>query len=131
MTALPAEPFGTLPDGHETSLYTLQNDRLRVRITDYGGRMVSIEAPDRNGQRDHVLLGFDTVAGYLTAGSFGTLLGPLRQPHRRWRASPWTVRPTRCRRTSGNTRCTAAPRRSANRSGTSSPRPTNRARRWS
>ena len=37
--------------------------------------MVSIEAPDRNGQRDHVLLGFDNVAGYLTAGSFGTLLG--------------------------------------------------------
>ena len=70
-----AEPFGTLPDGHETRLYTLESAHLRVRITDYGGRMVSIEAPDRNGHRDHVLLGFDTVAGYLTAGSFGTLLG--------------------------------------------------------
>jgi aldose 1-epimerase len=70
-----AEPFGPLPDGHETKLYTLQNDHLRVRITDYGGRMVSIEAPDRNGHRDHVLLGFGSAAGYLTAGSFGTLLG--------------------------------------------------------
>jgi aldose 1-epimerase len=75
MTALRAEPFGTMPDGRETSLYTLQSDQLRVRITDFGGRMVSIEAPDRNGRRDHVLLGFDTVAGYQTAGSFGTLLG--------------------------------------------------------
>jgi aldose 1-epimerase len=75
MPALPAEPFGTLPDGHETTLYTLQNDHLRVRITDYGGRMVSIEAPDRNGHHDHVLLGFNSVGGYLAAGSFGTLLG--------------------------------------------------------
>ena len=75
MTALPSEPFGRLPDGRETSLYTLENDQLRVRITDFGGRMVSIEAPDRNGRRDHVLLGFDNVDGYRTAGSFGTLLG--------------------------------------------------------
>jgi aldose 1-epimerase len=75
MPALPAEPFGTLPNGHETTLHTLRNDQLRVRITDYGGRMVSIEAPDRNGHHDHVLLGFNGVAGYLAAGSFGTLLG--------------------------------------------------------
>src|SRR3954468_2951048 len=75
MAALPAEPFGALQDGRETCVYTLQNDHLRVRITDFGGRMVSIEAPDRHGQHDHVLLGFDSVAGYLTAGSFGTLLG--------------------------------------------------------
>jgi aldose 1-epimerase len=75
MTALPSEPFGSLPDGRDTTLYTLRNDQLRVRITDYGGRMVSIEAPDRNGRSDHVLLGFDNVDGYLTAGSFGTLLG--------------------------------------------------------
>jgi aldose 1-epimerase len=75
MTALPAAPFGSLPDGQKTGLYTLHNDHLRVGITDYGGRMVSIEAPDRIGHHDHVLLGFDTVAGYLSAGSFGTLLG--------------------------------------------------------
>src|SRR3984885_3342982 len=74
-TQMTAEPFGTLPDGHETRLYTLENTHLRVRITDFGGRMVSIEAPDRNGPRDPVMLGFDTVAGYLAAGSFGTLLG--------------------------------------------------------
>ncbi len=75
MTELHREPFGQLPDGRSTSLYTLQNDRLRVRITNFGGRMVSIEAPDRAGRQDHVLLGFDTVDGYRSAGSFGTLLG--------------------------------------------------------
>jgi aldose 1-epimerase len=75
MTALASEPFGRMPDGRETSLYTLRNDQLRVRITDFGGRMVSIEAPDRNSRSEHVLLGFDSVTGYQTAGSFGTLLG--------------------------------------------------------
>jgi aldose 1-epimerase len=75
MTDLPVEPFGPMPDGSATSLFTLENDRLRVRITDFGGRMVSIEAPDRNGVTDHVLLGFDSVAAYSAAGSFGTLLG--------------------------------------------------------
>ena len=73
---LPSQPFGQLPDGRPATLFTLENDRLRVRITDFGGRMVSIEAPDRNGHRDHVLLGFGDVAAYSAyGGSFGCLLG--------------------------------------------------------
>ncbi len=68
--------FGRTADGHEAALYTLRNDRLQVRMTDFGGRMVSIEAPDRNGRRQHILLGFDDVAEYASAGgSFGALLG--------------------------------------------------------
>ena len=75
-TSLPCEPFGQMPDGSPTTLYTLQNDRLRVRISDYGGHMVSIEAPDRDGRRDHVLLGFDSLSAYrANGGGFGTLLG--------------------------------------------------------
>ena len=75
-SSLPSEPFGQTPDGREASLYTLENDRVRVRITDFGGRMVSIETPDRHGNRDHILLGFDSVAAYLTnRGAFGALLG--------------------------------------------------------
>lgn len=74
--ALPEEPFGQTPDGRTAWAFTLANDRLRVRITDYGGRMVSIEAPDRHGTIGHVLLGFDDAATYATAGgSFGALLG--------------------------------------------------------
>jgi aldose 1-epimerase len=74
--SLPSAPFSQTPDGHDATLFTLENDHLRVRITDFGGRMVSIEAPDRDGRRDHVLLGFDTVAAYSDyGGSFGCLLG--------------------------------------------------------
>jgi aldose 1-epimerase len=73
---LPSEPFGHLPDGRAATLFTLENDHLRVCITDFGGRMVSIEAPDRDGRRDHVLLGFADVAAYSDyGGSFGCLLG--------------------------------------------------------
>jgi aldose 1-epimerase len=71
-----SEPFGQTPDGRAATLFTLENDRLRVRITDFGGRMVSIEAPDRDGNRDHVLLGFGNVSAYNEyGGSFGCLLG--------------------------------------------------------
>jgi aldose 1-epimerase len=69
-------PFGETPDGHRAALFTLQNENIRVRITDYGGRIVSIEAPDRAGRHDHVLLGFDDVADYVSAkGAFGAVLG--------------------------------------------------------
>jgi aldose 1-epimerase len=72
----PAEPFSDMPDGRHAMLYTLANERLRVRITDFGGRIVSVEAPDRNGKRDHVVLGFESVSAYASAGgSFGALLG--------------------------------------------------------
>lgn len=71
-----AESFGRLPDGQSASLHTLQNEHLRVSITDYGGRMVSIEAPDKSGRPADVLLGFDDAAAYVKAGgAFGALLG--------------------------------------------------------
>lgn len=70
--AMPSRSFGQTPAGRDATLFTLENDRLGVCITDFGGRMVSVEAPDRYGHRDHVLLGFDTVAAYASnSGSFG------------------------------------------------------------
>ncbi|MGA7386004.1 MAG: aldose epimerase family protein [Methylocella sp.] len=73
---VPAELFGQTPGGRSAMVYTLENSHLRARITDYGGRMVSIEATDRLGRRGDVLLGFDDVAAYIKAGgAFGALLG--------------------------------------------------------
>jgi aldose 1-epimerase len=57
-------------------LFTLQNQQLRICLTDYGARMVSVETPDRNGTSGHILLGFDDIASYEHAGgSFGAVLG--------------------------------------------------------
>jgi aldose 1-epimerase len=70
------QPFGKTPDGYAAELYRLETASLRVAVTTYGGRMVSIEAPDRSGRFGHVLLGFDDVHTFATAGgSFGALLG--------------------------------------------------------
>jgi aldose 1-epimerase len=49
---------------------------MRVRITDFGGRLVSVEVPDRSGKHEHVVLGFDNVSEYESAGGcFGAVLG--------------------------------------------------------
>jgi aldose 1-epimerase len=70
------QSFGKTDDGRSATLYTLSSAALRVKITDFGGRLVSIEASDRSGAPGEVLLGFDDVASYAAAGgAFGALLG--------------------------------------------------------
>jgi aldose 1-epimerase len=57
-------------------LFTLQNQFARISVTPYGARLVAVETPDRDGVFGHVLLGFDEVDTYRTAGgSFGAVLG--------------------------------------------------------
>ena len=67
--------LGHAPDGTPLGLVRLRNDRLRVGLASYGARMLSIEAPDRDGRMDHVVLGFDRADMVLKAGSFGAVLG--------------------------------------------------------
>ncbi len=67
--------LGHSGDDTPVGLLKLSNDRLKVGLTNYGARMLSIEAPDRHGVADHVLLGFDHADMILRAGSFGAVLG--------------------------------------------------------
>ncbi len=70
--------FGKTLDGAPVQIYTLTNKNgLEARITNYGGIVVSLQAPDRNGTMADVILGFDTLHGYLTSPSpyFGALVG--------------------------------------------------------
>jgi aldose 1-epimerase len=58
--------FGKMPEGRTIELYTLTNTKgMQVAITNYGGRVVSLWAPDRNGKMGDVVLGFDDLNGYL------------------------------------------------------------------
>src|SRR4051812_21651219 len=69
-------PFGEVPERGPAVLFTLENSHIRVRITDYGGRIVSLEAPDVRGRRESVVLGFESAKAYQAAGlPFGALLG--------------------------------------------------------
>ena len=69
--------FGTLADGTETTLYTLTNTNgVSVSITNYGGRITSIKVPDKKGVMGDIVLGYDSVAGYVADNSYqGSLVG--------------------------------------------------------
>ena len=70
------EPWGTAPGG-QAQLFTLSDSDLTVRLTNYGAHIVSIDAPDRNGQKADVVLGHKDLAGYEADQStyFGAIVG--------------------------------------------------------
>ena len=70
-------PFGKLPDGTTADLYTLRNAQgMTVRITNFGGIITSWTAPDKNGKYEDIVLGCDSLAGYLRGTPyFGALIG--------------------------------------------------------
>lgn len=69
--------FGTLPDGRTADIFTLKNEKgMVVKITNYGGIIVSWTAPDRNGKYEDITLGCDSLAGYLKGTPFfGAIIG--------------------------------------------------------
>ncbi|WP_186749873.1 aldose epimerase family protein [Spirosoma utsteinense] len=69
--------FGTLADGRPADLYTLRNEAgMTARITNYGGILVSMTAPDKAGTFENVTLGFDSLAAYEKGSPFfGALVG--------------------------------------------------------
>ena len=70
--------FGSTKDGQEVKLYTLENKNgMIVTVTNYGVNIVSVIVPDKNGNKEDVVLGFDSVEGYFENGSFfGATIGP-------------------------------------------------------
>lgn len=69
--------FGTLPDGSQADIYTLAGPALTIRITTFGAHIVSVQAPDKSGTKANVILGYDTLAGYLadTSTYMGSVVG--------------------------------------------------------
>jgi len=72
------QPFGTA-DGQQVFLYTLTNKSgMEVKITNYGGTITSLKAPDRNKKFADVVLGFENLDQYTAksnTGHFGALIG--------------------------------------------------------
>lgn len=71
------QPFGTTKDGKQVELFTLRNKTgMEVKITNYGGIVVSLLAPDRNGTMGDVVLGYTKLDDYLEDSPyFGALIG--------------------------------------------------------
>ena len=64
---LDPENFNKVINGKQVGLYLLKNGNLTAAITNYGSRIVSLCAPDKNGQKGDVVLGFKSIDDYLKA----------------------------------------------------------------
>ena len=69
-------PWGSTQSGEAVTLFTLSNGTITSRITNYGGIIVSLETPDKEGKLADIVLGKDDLAAY-EAGHpfFGTITG--------------------------------------------------------
>lgn len=63
--------FGSLPNGQQASLYTIENDGIRAVFTDLGATLVSLYIQDTD-----VVLGYDSAESYYkNPGMMGTIVG--------------------------------------------------------
>jgi len=71
------ESFQTVLDGKPIDLYTLKNaNDMVVKITNYGGKIVQILVPNRKGKLGDVVLGYETIEGFINGSpSMGALIG--------------------------------------------------------
>lgn len=71
-----SKPFGTV-DGQPVQLFTLRNDKgAEATITNYGGIVVTLLVPDKDGKKVDVVMGYDNVEGYVAKTPyFGALIG--------------------------------------------------------
>jgi aldose 1-epimerase len=71
------QAFGMTTDGESVELYTLTNAKgLEARIMTYGGTVVSLKVPDRHGKLGDIVLGYETLDGYLNNNPyFGSIIG--------------------------------------------------------
>lgn len=69
--------FGTTRDGKPVEIHTLTNaNGVELRAITYGGIITSLKVPDRSGTQGDIVLGLDTIDGYLKDSSFiGALIG--------------------------------------------------------
>lgn len=75
-TKISEASFGKTHDGVDVRVYTLTNaNGVEARITNFGGTILSLKAPDRNGKMADVILGFDTLEGCEAHPYFGALIG--------------------------------------------------------
>lgn len=75
---LKASNFQTIVDGKKTDLYKLHNENgIEIDITNYGARIVSILAPDKEGNFADIVLGHDSIDEYLNGENnyFGAIIG--------------------------------------------------------
>jgi aldose 1-epimerase len=64
-TTVTVASFGNMPDGTSVKAFTLAEGPIEARIITYGGVLVSLRVPDRNGNIDDIVLGCESLADYV------------------------------------------------------------------
>jgi len=74
-----SENFESVIDGKPTRMFTMENKNgMVVTLTNYGAKIISVYAPDKNGKFADVMLGFKSIAEYEQYGaSHGAVVGPF------------------------------------------------------
>ncbi len=77
LSGLKKSDFQTVVNGDSVDLYVLKNTNgIEVTVTNYGGRIVSVMVPDRDGKLQDVVLGFDNIEDYVNINNnFGATIG--------------------------------------------------------
>ena len=62
---LDAADFEATVYGKQTSLYTLKGGNLVMQVTNFGGRVVTLWTPDREGVMEDIVLGYNNIDTYI------------------------------------------------------------------
>ncbi|MCA1760814.1 MAG: hypothetical protein LC658_13685 [Bacteroidales bacterium] len=72
------DTFSGMLDGKEVNLFTLENaNGVMTQITNFGGRVVNLWVPDKNGNFADIVTGYETLEDYLNSSEiyYGALIG--------------------------------------------------------
>lgn len=74
---LKSTDFDTIIDDKQVNLYWIKSDSIKAAFTNYGGRLVGLWVPDRNGNLIDVVVGMGSVEGFVnsTEPYFGATIG--------------------------------------------------------
>lgn len=74
---LDPEPYDTIMDGKKVGLYTITDGKIAAQVINYGGFIVSVFAPDKDGKYANLVTNYPNIAGYLNynLGMVGPAVG--------------------------------------------------------
>ncbi len=65
------EEFGKTAAGETVNLYTIKNaNGIELKVTEFGATLVSLKLPDKNGNFEDIILGYDNLEGYINDASY-------------------------------------------------------------
>ncbi|MEJ2354353.1 MAG: galactose mutarotase [candidate division WOR-3 bacterium] len=63
--------FGKTPDGKTVNLFTIKNaNGVELKVSEFGATLVSLKVPDREGNFEDIIQGFDNLEGYIKDNTF-------------------------------------------------------------